>query len=594
VDEHPKTRVGMRTWVIVIGSAILAFLLTRLVVLDRDLPPWSLAQYSPIDEFTYVLPAFNLHHDGTWTHQIAPWAQVEGWPMNVAQTALAALSLELGGYTYIGLRVGSVLFACVAFLALLDIVRRRAIASVDGGLRRSSAIAIVAACAVLLVLDFSFLVAGRTIEPTIARLAGIAALLWLVQRGTLLGQDHALRRSAALGAVVAGLVWFVYVYNAFMVPAAIIALVAWAWAGGPGTVARHLAAFAAGAVLVTGLYFAGILLVYGHSPVEWFRTWIVYYDDSSRVAGAAARNLWSILEANIFRLDRPLLLLFLLSIPVFLWRTVRTRQPASILIVGGLGMLLLQSVFVADYPIRKFLILLVFVVPIVADGIMHADAYLAWARRDHARRLMSLAWGALAVFVVVSLLLPPGVAPWLRLYDLVGEPRLDATGYQRGILGPILTVAGAIGVAAIIAAIGLHHRKARLAAGLAVLVAISVPLAYVDRTFVLARPSYTYRDSLIAVDGVVGDQPTAGGWSVGMQLYNRSRAALSGYHYGQEREAYRQDVVRAFQEGLATSMFDYTDATTRAGWESLGFVLMETYPILLPREQVLGRYRFEP
>jgi len=199
VSEQATTGEHPRFWLVALSVATVAFLVTRFLVLDRDLPPWSLSQYSPIDEFTYVLPAFNLHHYGTWTYQIAPWAQAEGWPMNVAQTVLSAITLELGGYTYVGFRASSVAFGLVAFLTILDVARRRASAAVESGAARPLAIAVVLSIGVLLLLDFSFLIAGRIIEPTIVRLAGISFLLWLVERGTLLGRTHSVRRSVALG-----------------------------------------------------------------------------------------------------------------------------------------------------------------------------------------------------------------------------------------------------------------------------------------------------------------------------------------------------------------------------------------------------------
>lgn len=572
--------------------ATLAFLITRTVVLDRDLPPWSVSQYSPIDEFTYVLPAFHLYHYGTWTYQLAPWAQVEGWPMNITQTILAAITLEVGGYTYFGLRFSSVILGLVAFLTMADVVRRRVYSAMEAGRSALLGMGVLACAAAVLLLDFSFLLAGRIIEPTIARLAGIAMLIWLVDRGHLLGDRHTVGRSVILGSFVSALVWAVYVYNAFIVPAALVALVVRFRAVEDRGAVRHVAAFVLGAVLVTVLYFVFVYAIYGHSPIDWFRTWIHYYGDSSRVAGASSRNLWSIFEANIFRLDRPLLLLFLLSLPVFLWLTIRTRRPSAVLIASAFGFLLLQSLFVADYPVRKYLILLVLVLPVVVEGALNADKYLGWARRGRERTIATIAWGALAVAVLVSLLVPSGLAPTLGLYQLVGEPRLTADDYSNATLRLVVHVAGAIGVAAIVIGLLLPKRRVRVVAGLALAVAIVLPLAYVDRVYVFGRPTYTYRDALIAVDRAIGDQPTAGSLSVGMQLYNRSKPSLSGYHYGQTRAAYLADVVRAFKEGRAVALFAYTEGEHRALWEQLGFELVETYEIRLPLGHVLSRYRY--
>ena len=113
-----------RRWVVAAwAAAIVLFLATRLFLLDRDVPPWPLAYYQPIDEFAYVLPAFNLHHYGTWTHQETPYVPVEGLPLNVLQTVVAAVGVALS-WTYWGLRTSSVLFGLVGFLAIVAVAYR--------------------------------------------------------------------------------------------------------------------------------------------------------------------------------------------------------------------------------------------------------------------------------------------------------------------------------------------------------------------------------------------------------------------------------------------------------------------------------------
>ena len=119
------SRTPTRAVIVKAGLAVAflgAFALTRLVSLDRDLPPWELAQYQPIDEVAYTVPAFNLVHYGAWAHRAAPYAPVEGSPMNVVQSIGAALTLEID-WSYPAFRASSVLFALVAALAMLAVVR---------------------------------------------------------------------------------------------------------------------------------------------------------------------------------------------------------------------------------------------------------------------------------------------------------------------------------------------------------------------------------------------------------------------------------------------------------------------------------------
>ena len=322
-DPAAPAAVGIRRWALLVVSigAIAAFLVTRLPNLDADVPDWSLTQYSPIDEFAYTVPAFNLHHYGTWVHQAAPWAPVEGPPMNVVQNVAAAASMQLVGYDYWGLRTSSVLFGLIAFLALIAVVKRQAAdARRVEGVSAKLALAVTLAAVVLLLADFSSLLSARIIEPTVTRLAAATVVVYLVSRGTFLGDRQGLLRSGVFGAVVGAAVVFVYIYNLFLLPAALITLACWAYrSGGRSALVRHSIAFIVGVAVVTIGYFVLVYLVYGQTPIEWYRVWIGSFGNSSRTTGLSLAKVLSILDANVFRLDPAFLGLFLVSLPVFAW-----------------------------------------------------------------------------------------------------------------------------------------------------------------------------------------------------------------------------------------------------------------------------------
>jgi hypothetical protein len=572
---------GVRRWTAGITSlgVILAFLVSRLPNLDADAPGWVLTQYSPIDEFGYTVPAFDLNHYGTWVHQAAPWAPVEGLPMNVAQNVVAAVSMRLVGYDYWGLRASSILFGLIAFVALVAIVRRQSLdAKRLDGVPALVALAVTVAAAVLLLVDFSSLVSARIIEPTVTRLAAGSLIVLLVSRGTFLGDRSGLRRSGAFGAVVAAGVMFVYIYNLFLLPAAFVALAWWAFrSGGWPSVRRHLVAFLVGSVVVAIAYFGLVYVVYGETPMEWYRVWIGSFGTGARVSGASLGKVLSILDANIFRLDPAFLGLFLVSLPVFVWSMARRPTGLAVLIGLGLVFFVAQSVFVADYPARKFLMMMLFALPVVASGLLGSTGFRRWLGADRRRVIAAGAWLAAALVIT-------GLESSMR-----PVPPHGAT------LVRIVAAGGIVGIAAIvIVAIAVVSTSSRRMVGMAGMVLMSLavlaPLLYADAAFVYRRPTFTYRDAMIEVRPVVDGRSTAGGWSFAMQLYNTSRPVLNGYFFGISRSDYERDVVRMFVEGGATSMFDYVDSKTRSQWESLGFRLVDTYAIILPRGQRLGRY----
>ena len=556
---------------------VVAYLATRLPYLDADIPQWALTQYSPIDEFGYTVPAFNLLHYGTWVHQAAPWAPVEGLPMNAVENLAAAISMRLIGYDYWGLRASSLAFGLIALLALFAIVRRQAIeARRLVGIPAWLVLAVTAGATILLLSDFSSILAARIIEPTVTRLAVTAVILYLISRRTFFGDRHSLAQSGAFGAVVGAAVAFVYIYNLFLMPAAIVTVAWWAFRSGRWPlVLRHLAAFLTGFLAIWAIYFVLVLVIYGQSPLEWYRVWIGSFGNSARVSGISIQKLLTLLDGNIFRLDPAFLALFLASLPVFGWSAIRRPNPTTVFIGAGLVFLMAQTAVVADYPARKGLMLIVFALPIAATGTLLLGPFRDWLRERRRRVLLAAAW--LVIVLAVTLLESP---------------------LQRMPHGAVLAVvvAGASVVAlAGIVVVALSRPGAVRVAGLAAVgLAVLAPLSYADAAFVFRHPTFTYRDALIQVRPVVDERQNAGGWSFGMQLYNTSRAIMNGYFYGITRSQYEQNVVRAFSEGLASSMFDYVDDLTQSRWESLGFQMVETYDIVLPRDQVLGRYVFDP
>jgi hypothetical protein len=569
-----------RRWgpAIAMTGIMLAFLITRLPLLDADIPVWELTQYSPIDEFGYTVPAFNLIHYGAWVHQAAPWAPVEGLPMNVAENAAAAISMRLIGYDYWGLRASSLAFALVAFLCMVGIVRRQADqARLFDRIPPWLALAVTGGAVVLLLADFSFILSARIIEPTVTRLAVAAAVVYLVSRGTFLGERHGLVRSGALGVVIGAAVIFVYIYNLFLLPAALSTVAWWAYrSGGWSAVARHTTAFLVGVLAIWAVYFALILGIYAQTPLEWYRVWIGSFGNSARASGLSIDKALTVLNGNVFRLDPTFLGLFLASLPVYVWSLLRRPSPAGILIGTGLIFLVAQTAVVADYPARKGLMLLLFALPIAATGILLLGPFREWLGIRRWRLIVAGVW--LVVALAITLLETP-----LRPVPAHGS-----------VLATIVAGAGVVGVAAI-AIVAVARRIRIVLPGMAAMgLAVLAPLLYADVAFIYRHATFTYRDAQIQVRPVVDGQQTAGGWSFGMQLYNTSRPVVNGYFYGMSRADYERNVVRMFTEGRASSLFEYVDDATRTQLDSLGFRLVDTYDILLPRGQILGRYVFAP
>ncbi len=575
--------------------AVVAFLATRLARLDADPPPWELAMYQPIDEFEYVLPALNLHHYGTWAHQETIYSPIEGAPMNILQSLATALTLE-ADWSYWGFRLPSVLFGLVAFLAMLLVVRalvRRAEA--DQVVMPVPVAWLLPIATLVLLADFSFLVSGRIVEPTVVRAAYVAIIIWLAARGTFLSPAHTVRRSLVLGMLGGAGVLFVYIYNAFLVPGLLLATVAWQADRPRREMLRHVAALGLGVAVSAAVYFALVFVVYGHGIRDWYDMWVALYRDTGRADVLDVSQIWTLLEANIFRLDRPFMLLTLLVLPAFLWWVVKRRDGIGI-VVASLGLAFVaQSALQSDYPPRKLLVLLPIAIPVAVGGLVRLGDWLVWVRERRARLLVAWAWGIVVVAGTIVVTVPPEWVRWATLRRLLDLPAASQVSYRVGLDGAALSIGALVGTAAVVALVlAWRRRMAAQVAGLLLVTAMLGPLLLLDARHVVAGPTTGYRDAMISIRPIVDGKVTAGAWSFAMQLYNTSRPVLQGYLFGTTLEEYEQALVRYVTEHDTAATFAYADEEAQDWLRRLGFVLEETYAIPLPKDRVMGRYRYDP
>ncbi len=224
----PATSRNRRLFALLIVVVGLAFILSRIVFLDADLPPWGLTHYQPIDELFYTISSFNLFHYGSWVHQVVPFVRDDSSPLNVLQGLLTWICLELFGNTYWGLRMAPELVAWCSF-GLMAVLLWRIVPAADalgapaGGIGRA---AVAGLWTMVAFFDFSFLVAARVAEPTSFRLVAVCAILVLCSL-PYFNAAVRVRRSLLLGLLTGVAVVFVYVYNAFLVPGVFVAVLAW-------------------------------------------------------------------------------------------------------------------------------------------------------------------------------------------------------------------------------------------------------------------------------------------------------------------------------------------------------------------------------
>lgn len=366
------------------------FLASRLVFLESDIPEWEVTLYSPIDELYYTQVAFEMVHP---TKTLAGFdIHDDLLAINLAETYVTALSLKLVGDTYYGVRLPSVVAGAIAFFLFtwFFLGRFGAAAGGLGGL--------------FLLADPGFILSNRVAEPTIFRLAAATVVIAYVIR--------VVRGGRALDPIAMGFIstagWlFVYPTNAFLMLAGLLVCVAFPTTDRWPKLLLKFVFGGAAAAAVWALLLIALLPV--PSLLEGFK--YTFGNSSHRVAPSSAihgvhlpffvYNLVTIGAANFFRLNKYFLLLSFAAFLVLaasLVKAGRRRDAGGIKALWGRaatidkvmliygGSFLAQTLFVNDFPYRK----LVFGLPFLVYFILLAceSAVLIFARVKRARLIV--------------------------------------------------------------------------------------------------------------------------------------------------------------------------------------------------------------
>jgi hypothetical protein len=536
---NPTTRAGKTVSAHryqIAAAAVLGvvFVVVRSIYLDRDLPRYGISQLQPIDEFFYTIPAFNLFHYGSMTHQVVPYVASDGSPLDYLENLMTWLTLVVFGNNYYGLRMASVLAALGVFLLLFVVLRRQAPAASAGIAGNSWAATIGLLWMGYLLFDFAFAVSARANEPTIFRMFSMVILIAVAAVWPRRGSG--LARPFALGGLAAAAFVFVYIYNAFLIPAILVALFVEGLAGGRWQAIKEAGAAIAGCVLAVGIYSALVYATYGQSLIEVYRLYVspfghnvLPHDLRTLVAHA-----YSIGGTNLFRYNIPLLALFLAAIPVFAYRTWSERSGTGLLVGSLLFFLVLQSEFAIDYPLKKLVMLSPLVVIVIAMALGWTRPFVAGLRKRP--------------ILLAPLLIYAAAVAWFvfRVYAKTSSARVGQV-VDLNVLG-LIVLAGAVVVAVV--------ARGRLERALiaVVIMALALPGAFLQVQLLYENPQYKYRDAMIAAAPIINGKVTAGGISIGFRLYNTSEPVLNFYQYELlpgGMDVYNRNLARLFADGTA-------------------------------------------
>lgn len=567
--------------VLLAGVAIIAwlgaFVGTRVYSLDADIVPWRIGQYSGIDEFMYSVAGFNLANHGAWSYKPLSYVTDDSTPLNVLQNLVTGATLSVFGNNFYGLRMSSVFLGlgCALLMGVIALHVLRA-ARDRGLISEPRAWMIAGFWALIVLLDFAFLLATRISEPTISRtFASLLVLAALTSRSAL-PDPKRVWGTMGIGFLACAAVLWVYLYNIFLVPTVVL-VVLWRFRTDLKAAVAQLLALLVGGVIAAASYFGWVWLTYQQSPAAWYSFWIAAYATERSPGHGADRWLF---DTNMFRFDRPLQVLVLGSIPIVIWALRRERLRPETPIVAMTAMAVAQSVVVFDYGLRKGVAFLPLFVLCGVVASVHLTGFVDWLA-ERGRRILAMAAYGLGCIVLGAWLLPLGLdRDWSGDFTLL--PWMVSMNVKLGLIA-------LLAVAIVLAS------RARgplfLGATVILLVTVLIPSLRFDSRYIIERRTFTWRTLNKEVAALEGDAVLAGGWSYAVRLYGDVEPCEGNYLYGENRDSHMRILERVFDRGDANACYYFANSRPRGEMRSIGLELERRFPeVDLPRLLVLGRY----
>jgi hypothetical protein len=286
-------------------------------------------------------------------------------------------------------------------------------------------------------------------------------------------------------------------------------------------------------------------------------------------------NMLATLTSNIFRLNPVVLLLFLLSIPVYLHYTWKSRRCLDLLILCIWITFSAQSLLLNNFGIRKML----FMLPFVVFSVFRAGAHVASFKTALSEcRLWQKGVFLVYVSVAVSLtFLCLGVNSLISLM-----PNYDTR------LSPALSLWNLIALMTFLAILIRTWKKNLTKTGpvfICFLAVITVSNAMLQWEHNLT-PEFKRRDTLISLSEKMDGHYVAGGESIAMRLYSNATYFMNPFRYLKQdtdtATMHNDEYGQIVQKLIADKKLDYAFARineSRFDMTKMGFELIETYDL---------------
>lgn len=517
-------------YAIMIALAVM-FFISRIAIIENDIPPFYISHYQPIDEFYYAIKALDYVENGQYNYHFnnLDIGSARSIGVNHLLNGMVIFFVELSGDNYFGFRLSALVCGLFTFIITLYIIN--ALVTIHAGSTatiETSRIGIVVFCGLLLLTDFSFILSNIVIEPTIVRLTVVMCLILFVERN-FSGQTGLATWPLFVLGIIATLSWaLVYVANAFIILACLVFILKTTSGFSVAYRLAKLAVFTSGvAAACLGLCIAAFLaqadyasdiqeiLGFGGERLS---------DGETPFYFSAIKKLLSILKANFLSFNPFMLLLFFPVVALSLFRMYKGSNTVIFNITASfLFAFFIQCLFINDFPERKDLIIFPIFLILIIDNLFYIMNSRSLQHYIQSRKALAIVCAGLYILLV---------AMFMIVLHITRHPFCFSVDYFHP--GWFLCA---------VFLLPLMRRLTFSAAISGIVMICLMPAVYYSFVFIYQYPVTRMKEAMQSLQDLPGESVVAGGVSMAYRLYNSNFYAVSLYRYVDMTDKYYSDML---------------------------------------------------
>lgn len=519
---------------------LLSLIITlRIYFLDADLPPWKIANTSIKDEGYYAIQGLINYHIETKENQKDQEDLRNELHFNhslfyLFQNCFIYLTLKMFGNNYYGLKFSFVVAYLIFILILYNLIAKIINELKDRHNKIKQFLFI--GSNLLILLNFHLFTTAMTTEQMIWRLLFLSFNLllfyYLLQKNIL----HRFLSILVLGFLSTFSTLFIYPYNAFILPSILLTIILTQSNNNFLYILKNLFYYVVGIAICLLLFHFVLQLTIGESAFQSLSAILSTGRNIGILLFGAEKpihkmfyylyNVYSIFSTNIFRFNIGLLLIFLILIPINIYRITKLKSKFDLFLILLLIFFSIQTFFVNNSPYRKGIILLPIIVLTILYGITTFKEFLLFTKKKSNKYYITYLIYVMAVFLFSGLVVYMEFFFKWPEHILIGKLKDDFIITYQLIAIPLILISTFI----IINELIKNNLKITRYLKYIIIIMLLFPNLYLFSQY-FSNISYSQKEIRMDIDRRVGKYVVAGGWNYGYWIYTDFKPKLNFYKY---------------------------------------------------------------